>query len=408
MKTTRLAAVVFSKIADFDSLLAINEQNALRILAIYSNLLESIIAEHEGSCVDKTGDEYLLIFSSAVHAVQFALHCKLAVDTYNKNCQDAAMQFKLCTGIHLGEIWQEEHHVYGNGINVAARVMQAAQPGMILVSEDVERQVSNKLDIRFSLYQHETFKNIERPLVLYAINTQDEDTLLSSIMQEAPLRIEEPAQPGTLLPLDKPFKEVLLSETISNGVQDNNDNHSNLQIDATKLDTNLKRSRRKNRTLHYSTSGELRETIQKNVANAIKDSMLAMKYAKKIPLSTVNVTDTAIEIKYGNSVKKIKRKKSRAKNESDLQTQQEALQDELAATRGTLIGAILKCLAALGVGTGIGYVYLSSKNWFWLATAIVAGLLPALNSFGVIGKSIEKIVSIKQQLKAKKQKKRRT
>ncbi|HOT59950.1 MAG TPA: adenylate/guanylate cyclase domain-containing protein [Spirochaetia bacterium] len=370
MKTTKLAAVLFSRIADFDSLLNSNEQQALQILALYRGLLDSIIAEHEGTCFDKTGDEYLLIFSSSVHAVQFALHATLAVDTYNKNCSDTSKNFKLCIGIHLGEIWQEELHVYGNGINIAARVMQAAQPGMIVISEDVERQIANKLDIRCSRYQHETLKNIERPLVLYAINIKDEHTTLTNIIQKPSVQVDESTQ----------LKASL------------------------RQDEKLVPPQRISRPPHDADSDELRDAIQNMVRNAINNSMLAMKYAEKYPENSVTVTDKAIELKNGNAVKKIKRKSKRPRNKPLMNTD-EALQDELAVTRGTLIGAILKSLAALGAGAGLGYLYLSSKNWFWLAAAIIAGFFPTLSSLKAIRKSIEKIVHIKQELKADRRKK---
>ena len=128
-----------------------------------------IIAEHHGDIVGSTGSELLVVFTSAVAAVQCALHLSLMLLPFG-----AALGYpgkaEARIGVHLGEIWRDEGRVYGNGVNVAARVMQAAPAGALYLSEDVYRQVSGKLDLSVREVSGVELKNIERPLALYEID----------------------------------------------------------------------------------------------------------------------------------------------------------------------------------------------------------------------------------------------
>jgi class 3 adenylate cyclase len=168
MRTTRLAAILFAELDGFAAFLAADEKAALAVLARYRAIAESVVEEHEGEIVDATGEELLVVFESAVSAVQCALHLGLAVRAKAEGMPPAA-RFTVRCGVHLGEIWRDESRVYGNGVNVAARVKQAAASGAILISEDVERQISNKLDLELCEIPAIAMKNIERPLKLFEI-----------------------------------------------------------------------------------------------------------------------------------------------------------------------------------------------------------------------------------------------
>jgi class 3 adenylate cyclase len=194
---TKLASILFVEIADFAGLLERDERRALALLAAFRSVAESLAAEYEGEIVDATGEELLLVFESAVSAVQFALHLFLSAEAAAK-APSGAVPLVLRAGVHLGEIWRDEGRVYGNGINVAARVKEAASPGALLVSEDVERQISNKLDLELRELPGRELKNIERPLRIYEILTasrrrEGPGTEASESSEPAPSRPSEEA-----------------------------------------------------------------------------------------------------------------------------------------------------------------------------------------------------------------------
>lgn len=167
---TTLAAVLFVELADFSDLLSTDERAALELLASYRQAVAPIVDEHRGETVDVTGSELLVVFSSAVAAVQCGLHLCKALQSFSASSGGAG-RAGARVGVHLGEIWRDSGKVYGNGVNVAARVMQAAPPGALFVSEDVYRQVSGKLDLAAREVVDAVLKNIDRPLVLHELDT---------------------------------------------------------------------------------------------------------------------------------------------------------------------------------------------------------------------------------------------
>ncbi|MBL8968397.1 MAG: adenylate/guanylate cyclase domain-containing protein [Spirochaetaceae bacterium] len=174
MKTTSLAAILFAELYGFGERLHGDERAALDLLAEWRALADPVVAEHSGELVDATGDELLVVFSSAVAALQCALHLELALNARNHAFEGSggsgpAGLLLHRIGLHIGEIWRDEARVYGNGVNVAARVKAEAGAGEILASEDFFRQVSNKLDIEARELPPRGLKNIERPLALFAI-----------------------------------------------------------------------------------------------------------------------------------------------------------------------------------------------------------------------------------------------
>jgi len=166
---TSLAAVLFVELDGFTELVASDEAAAVGLLGDYRLIVDPIILEHAGEIVDATGSELLVVFSSAVSAVQCGLFLTLALHTLGQR-SGLHPRIKSRLGIHLGEIWRDGGRVYGNGVNVAARVMQAALPGSILLSEDVYRQVSGKLDLVVREIAPARLKNIERPMTIYEVD----------------------------------------------------------------------------------------------------------------------------------------------------------------------------------------------------------------------------------------------
>ena len=172
MRTTSLAAILFVDIQGFGERLARDERQALGLLSAWRGLADPLVAEHGGEIVDATNDELLVLFGSAVAALQCALHLRLALRARNAGAAPGEAFAARC-GLHLGEIWRDESRVYGNGVNVAARVKAQASGGEILASEDFHRQVSNKLDLPSRELPLRGLKNIERPLRLFLLDPED-------------------------------------------------------------------------------------------------------------------------------------------------------------------------------------------------------------------------------------------
>lgn len=161
-----LAALLFTEACGFVELFDADERRALDLLGAYRSCAEPIIAEHGGELVDATGSELLAAFSSAVAAAQCAMHLGLALRLELRRAPELGIR----AGLHVGEIWRDEKRAYGNGVNVAARVMQAAPPGAAYLSEDIFRQIETKLDLRIRPVPPLPMKNIARSLLLYEVD----------------------------------------------------------------------------------------------------------------------------------------------------------------------------------------------------------------------------------------------
>lgn len=161
MNDRRLAAIMFTDIVGYTSLMADDEQIALDIVSKLRDLLQPIILNHRGQWLKEMGDGTLSSFSSATGAVQ----CAIEIQKQLK--QDPS--FKIRIGIHLGDVVFTETDVFGDGVNIAARIEPNAEPGGIAVSGSVYDTLSSKY-FQTILLGEKTLKNVGRPLRLYAIS----------------------------------------------------------------------------------------------------------------------------------------------------------------------------------------------------------------------------------------------
>ena len=174
MPESRLAAIAFVDLDGFADLVAADERASIELLGRFRGLAEPLVAEYRGTIVDVTNDELLVMFDSVLSALQFALHLRLAARSMQGRegqtsaagtIRDPAPR----AGIHLGEVWRDGDRYFGNGVNVAARVMQAARAFQVLLSEDAWRQVANKLDLAARELPRAGLKNIERDLGVWEV-----------------------------------------------------------------------------------------------------------------------------------------------------------------------------------------------------------------------------------------------
>ena len=136
--------------------------------AIRRELIDPKIAEHGGRTVKLMGDGALVEFASVVDALECAVAIQLAMGKRNAaKPEDRRIVFRI--GINVGDIIIEGDDIYGDGVNVAARLESLAEPGGICISSSVREQVRNKVPISFADLGEQTVKNIERPIRVYYV-----------------------------------------------------------------------------------------------------------------------------------------------------------------------------------------------------------------------------------------------
>jgi TolB-like protein/class 3 adenylate cyclase len=166
----RLAAILAADVADYSRLMGIDEEGTLQELKAHrKDLVDPKIAEHRGRIVKTTGDGMLVEFVSVVDAVRCAVDIQRIMVERNAAVPDERrIQFRM--GINVGDIISEDNDIYGDGVNVAARLEALADPGGIDVSRNVHDQVRDKLSFSFEDLGEQTVKNIARPIGVHRIN----------------------------------------------------------------------------------------------------------------------------------------------------------------------------------------------------------------------------------------------
>ena len=165
----RLTAIFAGDIAGYSRLMGADEEGTLaRINELRRGFLDSKIAEHHGRVVKRTGDGILIEFASAVDATRCALDIQRGMSERNEPLPpDKRIELRI--GIHVGDIIIEDGDIFGDGVNIAARLEGIAQPGGICISDDAYRQVRDKLDAAFEDGGEQELKNIARPVRVYWI-----------------------------------------------------------------------------------------------------------------------------------------------------------------------------------------------------------------------------------------------
>ena len=156
----RLAAVLAADVSGYSRLMGANEEGTLAALkACRREIIDPKIAEHRGRIVKTTGDGALVEFGSAVDATRCAMEIQRAMATRNASIpEDLRVLFRI--GINIGDIIIDEGDIYGDGVNIAARIEGVAEPGGISISEDAWRQVHGKVAATFVDSGEHSLKNI--------------------------------------------------------------------------------------------------------------------------------------------------------------------------------------------------------------------------------------------------------
>jgi adenylate cyclase len=166
----RLAAILAADVVGYSHLMEEDEAGTLaRLKTLHSEILDPRIEEFGGRIVKLMGDGTLVEFGSAVDAVSCAVTIQKEVARRNPN----EKPFELRIGVNLGDVIVEEHDIYGDGVNVAARLEALAEPGGLCISSAVYRIVQNKLDLEFVDLGNREIKNIAEPIHAYSLHPRD-------------------------------------------------------------------------------------------------------------------------------------------------------------------------------------------------------------------------------------------
>jgi class 3 adenylate cyclase len=197
----RLTAILAADVAGYSRLMGADEEGTHeRLQAHLRELIDPKISEHRGRVVKNTGDGFLAEFASVVDAVRCAVEVQRGMAERNAATPpEKRIEFRV--GINLGDVIVEGDDIFGDGVNVAARLEAVAEPGGICVSRVVRDQVRDRLDCSFEDLGEQQVKNIARPVRAYRVR----DTAIAN----------SPSAPASpILPLpDKPSIAVLPSPT---------------------------------------------------------------------------------------------------------------------------------------------------------------------------------------------------
>lgn len=169
MTTRRLAAIMAADVAGYSRLMHADEEcTHAGFVRIMAEAIEPAFAHHGGRLVKSTGDGFLAEFQSVVAAVRCAVEFQGGVAQCTAD-DPANRRIAFRVGIHIGDVIVDEHDIFGDGVNIAARLEALADPGGILVSATVHENVFGRLDCGFEDRGEQQLKNISRPVRAFRI-----------------------------------------------------------------------------------------------------------------------------------------------------------------------------------------------------------------------------------------------
>jgi adenylate cyclase len=170
----KLAAILSADVIGYSRLMRNDEEATVRDIAAHRVLISDIIQQHHGRVVDSPGDNILAEFASVVDAVNGAIKIQAEIKRSNADSPaDRRMEFRI--GINLGDVIEEEERIYGDGVNIAARVEGLASPGGIAISGTVYEHIKDKLSLGYRYLGEQDVKNIPEPVRVYRLLTEPAD-----------------------------------------------------------------------------------------------------------------------------------------------------------------------------------------------------------------------------------------
>jgi adenylate cyclase len=164
----KLSAILSADVEGYSRLMGLDEESTIRTLTNYRSAMTTSIQQHRGRVVDAPGDNLLAEFASVVDAVNCAVEIQREIAERNAELPDERkMLFRI--GVNLGDVVDEEDRIYGEGVNITARLENLAEAGGICISGTAYDQVETKLDLEYEYIGEQEVKNIAKPVRAYRV-----------------------------------------------------------------------------------------------------------------------------------------------------------------------------------------------------------------------------------------------
>src|SRR5512139_1134135 len=164
----KLTAILSADVKGYSRLMGENEAETVKTLTAYRKIMSELIQQHRGRIIDSPGDNVLAEFASVVDAVQCAVAAQNEFKARNAELPESRrMEFRI--GVNLGDVIEEEGRIYGDGVNIAARLESLADPGGICISKTAFDQIETKLPLGYEYLGYQTVKNIDKPVGAYKV-----------------------------------------------------------------------------------------------------------------------------------------------------------------------------------------------------------------------------------------------
>jgi TolB-like protein/class 3 adenylate cyclase len=179
----KLTAILSADVKEYSRLMSEDEAHTVKTLTTYREILASLIKQHRGRMVDSPGDNVLAEFGSVVDATQCAVAVQKELQSRNAGLpEERRMEFRI--GINLGDVIEEGDRIYGDGVNIAARLEALADPGGICISKTGFDHIESKLPLGYEYLGEQTVKNIPKPVGAYRVLMEPRITVAEEIEKE--------------------------------------------------------------------------------------------------------------------------------------------------------------------------------------------------------------------------------
>src|SRR5215212_1883091 len=193
--TRRLAAILAADIAGYSALIGADEEGTLeRLKETRAEVSDPKIAEHHGRIFKTTGDGLLVEFTSVIDALRCATEWQRDMAERNTCILGHRIEFRI--GVHQGDVVVEDGDMFGDGVNVAARLEGLAEPGGICVSARVQEDAAARLDLAFEDLGEQNLKNIARPIRVYRVRLAPTEITAKAIPNEGTTALALPDKPS--------------------------------------------------------------------------------------------------------------------------------------------------------------------------------------------------------------------
>jgi adenylate cyclase len=176
----KLTAILSADVAGYSRLMAEDESATVKTLETYREVMSTLIVQHRGRVIDSPGDNVLAEFSSVVDAVQCAVAVQKEFQARNAELPEKRrMEFRI--GVNLGDVIEEAERIYGDGVNIAARLEALADPGGICVSKTAFDHIESKLPLGYEYLGEQEVKNMPKPVGAYRVLMEPRVTVAEEI-----------------------------------------------------------------------------------------------------------------------------------------------------------------------------------------------------------------------------------